>query len=181
MASTKYIMSNGLAFFEEKDMGQLRKKALKGWHLKRFRFAGYELEKGEAEDVIFNIDYRTLQPNEENEYFEMFSYAGWTHVCSSQGMHIFKAKNGTVPIYSDVESSRDKMVRLAKSLRIAVAIIVGLTVISWLMMTLTSGFVQNISKWAFQTSFVFAIPAIMTYMATYYHKWKKSIKNKCFT
>ncbi|MBD8003721.1 DUF2812 domain-containing protein [Bacillus norwichensis] len=176
MASTKYMMSNGLAFFEEKDMDKLRQKALKGWHLKRFRCAGYELEKGECEDVIFNIDYRTLQPNEEKEYFEMFSYAGWTHVCSSHDMHIFKAKKGTVPIYSDVESSRDKMVRLAKSLRIAVAFFVGLTVISWLMMALTSGLVQNISSWAFLITFVFTIPAIMTYTATYYHKWKQGIE-----
>ncbi|RST76072.1 DUF2812 domain-containing protein [Siminovitchia acidinfaciens] len=175
MVSTKYIMSYGLAFFEGKDMDKLRQKALKGWHLKRFRFAGYELEKGECEDVIFSIDYRTLQPDEKSEYFEMFSYAGWTHVCSSHDMHIFKAKKGAVPIYSDVESSRDKMVRLAKSLRIAVAFFVGSAVISWLMMTLTSGFVQNISKWAFQISYIFTIPAIMTYMATYYHKWKKGI------
>ena len=47
MGKTKYMMSNGLAFEEAKDMQKLRKKSLQGWNLKRFRFAGYELERGE--------------------------------------------------------------------------------------------------------------------------------------
>ncbi|GIP36290.1 DUF2812 domain-containing protein [Paenibacillus sp. J2TS4] len=175
MARTKYMMSSGLAFSEKKDMEKLRQKALKGWHLKKFRFAGYELEKGEREDIIYSIDYRALQPNEEEEYFEMFSHAGWTNVCSSQDMHIFKAKKGTKPIYSDVESARDKLERLANPIKSLVAFLVGMTAILWIMMTFTSGLVQNISQWTFLFSFVLTIPAIMTYMATYYHKWKKRI------
>ncbi|MGE7768329.1 DUF2812 domain-containing protein [Peribacillus sp. NPDC096540] len=175
MVRTKYVMSNGLAFAEEKDMKKMRQKALDGWHLKSFRFAGYELEKGDPEDIIYSIDYRTLQSNEEDEYFEMFSYAGWTHVCSSQDMHIFKAKKGTMPIYSDRESTIEKIERLANPLKGIVAFFVTMTVILWLMMTFTSGLVQSISEWAFILSFVLTIPAIMTYMATYYHKWKKGL------
>ncbi len=176
MARTKYMMSTGLAFSEKNDMEKLRKNALKGWNLKRFRFVGYELEKGEGEDVIFSIDYRTLKPDEEDEYFNMFSYAGWTHVCSSYDMHIFKAEKGTKPIYSDAESARDKIEQIAKPVRMAVVFLAALTGILWVIMTLTSGSLQNISKWAFLLSFVLTLPAVMTIMAIYYHKWTKRSK-----
>lgn len=178
MKRTKYMMSNGLAFSEEKDMEKLRQKALNGWHLKGFRFLGYELEKGESEDVVFSIDYRSLQPSEEEEYFEMFSFAGWTHVCSSvdKHMHIFKAKKGTKPIYSDVESTGDKFERLANPIKASAIFFVGLTTVLWLIMTYTKGIVQNITELAFLLSFVLTIPSIMTLSAVYYHKWKNKKK-----
>ncbi|MFD1706381.1 DUF2812 domain-containing protein [Siminovitchia sediminis] len=178
MAPTKYLMSNGLAFSENKDMEKLRKKALKGWNLKKFRFMGYELEKGECEDVIFSIDYRKLQPGEQVEYFDMFSDSGWEHVCSSHDMHIFKAKKGTIPIYSDVETSRDKLERLGKPVQAYTVFMLALTVILWTAMTLASGFVQTIVEWIFLTSVVLAVPAIMTTMAITYHKWKNRRKYK---
>jgi hypothetical protein len=172
------MMSNGLAFSEEKDMEKLRQKALNGWHLKGFRFLGYELEKGECEDVIFNIDYRSLQPSEEEEYFDMFSCAGWTHVCSSSDkhIHIFKAKKGTKPIYSDVESSVDKLERLATPIKGLAVFIVGLTIVLWFIMISTSGAVQNITELAFLLSFALTIPVIMTLTAIYYHKLKNKRK-----
>lgn len=177
MARTKYMMSGGLAFVEEKDMEKLRKKSLNGWHLKGFRFMGYELEEGEPEDIIYSIDYRLLQPNEAEEYFEMFAYAGWTLVCSNYDMHIFKAKKGTQPIYSDRESTIDKVERMANSLKGVAAFFVAVTIILWLMFTFTSGLIKTISEWAFLISIVFTIPAIMTYTATCYHKRKKG-RNK---
>ncbi|WHT48607.1 hypothetical protein QNH10_01880 [Sporosarcina thermotolerans] len=48
MSKTKYVASNGLAFSEKADMKMLRRNALMGWQLKRFRFAGYELEKAKV-------------------------------------------------------------------------------------------------------------------------------------
>ncbi|MFJ6209433.1 DUF2812 domain-containing protein [Lysinibacillus sp. NPDC092081] len=39
--------------------------------------------------TAFSIDYRKLRKDEEEEYFELFAYGGWTHVCSSTDMHIF--------------------------------------------------------------------------------------------
>ena len=67
------MASIGLAFSEEHDMKKLSEKAAKGWHLKKFRLAGYELEKGEPEESIFSIDYLKLQKDEEEEYFELFA------------------------------------------------------------------------------------------------------------
>lgn len=36
MKQTKYMMSGGLAFSEEKDMEKLRRYSLKGWHVRDF-------------------------------------------------------------------------------------------------------------------------------------------------
>ncbi|WP_228550978.1 DUF2812 domain-containing protein [Sporosarcina cascadiensis] len=173
MGKTKYMMSAGLAFSEAGDMKKLRREALRGWHLKRFRCAGYELEKGESEDVIYSIDYRLLEPNEQDEYFGMFEIAGWTHVCTEYNMHIFKADRGTVPIYSDSESARDKIRRLAIPVRTVTLYVVGLMVLSGLLMKFTSGVIQSVSIFTFYVALIIAGPAVMTYAATFYHRWKK--------
>lgn len=173
MRKKKYMMSGGLAFSEADDMKKLRQKSLEGWHLKRFRCAGYELEKGESEDVIYSIDYRVLEPDEKEEYFEMFTAAGWTSVCSDYYMHIFKADKGTVPIYSDTESARDKINRQAIPVKMVAILTVSLTIILGILMKFTSGTVQNVIIFFFYVAFILALPAAMTYLATVYHRFKK--------
>lgn len=172
MRNKRYMASYGLAFSEERDMKKLSEKAAKGWHLKRFRFAGYGLEKGEAEDVIFSIDYRKLQKDEEEEYFELFAFGGWTHVCSSADMHIFKAAPETTPIYSDAESSIDKLARLSKPVNLAASIALVITMVLWAFMTFTTGIIQYIAEQGFIYSFIFTVPAVMTSGGVYYHIWK---------
>ncbi len=175
MGKTKYMMSNGLAFEEAKDLKKLRKMSLQGWNLKRFRFAGYELEKGEIEDVIYSIDYREFNPDDETEYFELFTMSGWRHVCSDHWMHIFKAQPGTMPIYSDRESSIDKITRQGKYVFLSLPVCLAISVILGLMMQFTSGSIQTGLYWMFVASLVITIPAIITSLAVLYHKWKAKL------
>ena len=172
MRKTKYMMSNGLAFEEKKDMQKLREKSLQGWHLKRWRLAGYELVQGEKEDVIYSIDYRDINPDEEAEYFELFAVSGWMHVCSEHGMHVFKAKPGTIPIYSDPESSIDKITRQGKSVFLILPVCLVTTVILGLLGQITSGIIQTVLNFGFVISTVITIPVVMTSLAVLYHKWK---------
>lgn len=166
------MASMGLAFSEAHDMKKLSERSANGWHLKRFRFAGYGLEKGEPEEAIFSIDYRKLRKDEEEEYFELFAYGGWTHVCSSANMHIFKAAPETTPIYSDAESSIDKLARLAKSVNLVAAIALAFTMVLWVFMTFASGTTQHIAEQGFTYSTIFTVPALMTSGGVYYHMWK---------
>lgn len=61
MSHSKYVMSGGLAFSEEKDMEKLQRLSLKGWHVRDFKFMGYTLEKGISTDYIYSVDYRLLK------------------------------------------------------------------------------------------------------------------------
>src|SRR5699024_12355356 len=85
------ISSGGLAFTEQKDMEKLRRYSLKGWHVKKFKFMGYSLEKGESADYIYSIDYRSLKKDEDDDYYDFFTSAGWTHVTSESDIHLFRA------------------------------------------------------------------------------------------
>ncbi|WP_353626051.1 DUF2812 domain-containing protein [Bacillus sp. JCM 19041] len=80
MRQTKYKMSGGLAFSEDKDMEKLRKLSLKGWHVSNFKFMGYKLEKGQSADYIYSIDYRTLTEEEKEEYLDFF-FLFWLVAC----------------------------------------------------------------------------------------------------
>ncbi|KGE17177.1 DUF2812 domain-containing protein [Paenibacillus wynnii] len=105
---TRYIGSWGLAFAEEKEMKKLSNWASKGWLFESFGFLGFKLRKGEAQNLVYSIDYNTLQANELQDYYDTFRAAGWEAVCSLSNIHVFSAKPGTVPIYTDRATSYDK-------------------------------------------------------------------------
>lgn len=176
MKKSKYILSNGLAFAEEKDMQLLQLKGTEGWHLKDFALGGYRLEKKECEEVQYSIDYRKLLEDDKHEYFEVFASSGWSHVCSKDDMHIFKAMPGTISIYSDADSTIDKLSRLARPIYSVTFFFLVTTIILWALMTITDGPVQQISKWIVIFSFVFLIPSLMMVCSIYYKKWKQRIE-----
>ncbi|WP_027623769.1 DUF2812 domain-containing protein [Clostridium lundense] len=110
---SKYVMINGFAFSEESDMKILGNYAREGWILEDI-VAGffYKLKKDIPKDIEYSLDY---QNEATEEYFSLFSAAGWTPVISlDNGIHIFMAQAGTKPIYSDRESEIDKYDRVKK-------------------------------------------------------------------
>lgn len=108
MKTTKYVLNNGLAFSEEKDLKKLNELAKEGWMLDDFAFGGFffKLKKAEPQSIIYNLDY---QKNVDDDYFDYFASAGWTLVCSTDNsLFIFQAPEGTKPIYSDKTTLVDK-------------------------------------------------------------------------
>lgn len=178
MSRTKYIMGEGLAFSEEKDMERLRKYSLKGWHVIGFKFMGYVLEKGESEDFIYSVDYRTLAEEEEEEYFDFFSSAGWSHIDSEANMHLFRGKPGTNPIYSDEDTSMEKYNHLSETVKKGAVPLILVTMLLWIVGSLSSGHLRTGLIIAAGILTVFAIPAFWTACAAYSNKWKIKGKRK---
>lgn len=176
MKQTKYIMSGGLAFSEDKDMEKLRRFSLKGWHVSGFKGMGYTLKKGESADYIYSVDYRSLKGDEE-EYFAFFSASGWSHIASEGDIHLFRAKPNTKPIYSDRDTSAEKYENLAHTMNYFAIPFILVTVLAWVGAALSSALVQSI---LFAIAVIFtaiAIPAAWTVIATYKNKWKVKEKN----
>ncbi|QFK71978.1 DUF2812 domain-containing protein [Pradoshia sp. D12] len=174
MRQTKYIMSEGLAFAEDKDMEKLRRYSLKGWHVSDFKLMGYTLKKGESSDYIYSVDYRSLK--EDDEYFDLFSASGWSHVASTGDIHLFRAKPDTKPIYSDRDTAVEKYESSARSINYFVIPVVLITLLAWGGTMLSSGILHSILIVTAVISTAIAIPAAMTVIATYNNKWK--IKEK---
>lgn len=172
MTKTKYIVSGGIAFSEKKDLKILKKYAAKGWIAKRYKAMGYELEKGEPEIIDYSIDVRRLAPEDEEEYFAMFEFAGWQHVCSSYDTHLFKAPVGTTPIYSDTTSKSEKLLRLRKSIMPATWLTVCLTVMSYFAMVVTGGTIELVSKMLFNFFIILMIPCVMMYISLTYRSMR---------
>lgn len=72
------MMSEGLAFSEEKDMKRLSDMACKGWVLDSFAFMGYKLRKAEPQNLIYSLDYRAVNDDSMDEYLDIFENAGWS-------------------------------------------------------------------------------------------------------
>lgn len=172
MRNEKYMMSGGLAFSEQNDLKKLRQKAAQGWTVKRFKFMGYHFEKGTPEDVIFSIDYRDFKKGEEEEYLEMFEMAGWNHVSSNAGIHLFKALPGTSPIYSDKESSLDNLVRQQKPLISISIVCILITIISYLLSQMGPETIQTVFHVLFLSFIVVTFPVLMTAGAITFQLWK---------
>ncbi|MES1045867.1 DUF2812 domain-containing protein [Bacillus sp. Gen3] len=172
MKQTKYIMSGGLAFSEDKDMEKLRQFSLKGWHVSDFKFMGYTLKKGESSDYIYSVDYRSLNEDEVEEYLDFFSSAGWSHIASEGDIHLFRADPGTIPIYSDRDTTAEKYANLALSMNYFAIPLVLITVIAWIGAMISSGTFQSVLYVIAIILTVFAIPTVWTVITTYNNKWK---------
>ena len=172
MRDTKYMMSGGLAFAEEKDMEKLRAFSVKGWHVRDFAFMGYVLEKGNSTDYIYSLDYRQMKEDEAEEYFDFFSSSGWTHITSQGEIHLFRALPGTKPIHSDRETVAEKHKNMGKSTRSLAISLVFLTAILWAGALLSEGFIEGICIVAAVISCIFTIPAAWTAMTVYSNKWR---------
>lgn len=142
MKKVKYIPNNGLAFYEEKEMKKLAEYAKEGWILEKFAGLTYKLRKGESQDIEYSLDY---QKNADEEYFALFEAAGWSHVCSSDEIHIFKAPRGTKPIYTDRPTIIEKYEREKKEMgKHALPFLIS-TIVFWLL-----GILSN-SVWALES------------------------------
>lgn len=178
MRKSKYIMSGGLAFFEESDMEKLRKKSMQGWHIKKFSFFGYRLERGAPTDFIYTIDYYLLKEEEQEEYFDLFQVAGWEHVCTEHNMHIFRAPKGTKPIYSDSNTKEEKYNRLLKSWRNGSIVLLSLFIIFLILTSNTMGMLRKIGSIGLTLSSVLLVPCIMTYIAIFRRRYKMKLKKE---
>ncbi|GIO22676.1 DUF2812 domain-containing protein [Oceanobacillus sp. J11TS1] len=172
MRQTKYIMSKGLAFSEEKDMEKLRRFSLKGWHVSDFKFMGYSLEKGESSDYIYNVDYRSLKEQEEEEYFDFFSSSGWTHVASEANIHLFRAHPGTKPIYTDQETTVEKYRRPSSSIKNFAISLVLLTVLMWVGVIISTGLLNSVLIILAAILSIITVPTVWTAIAAYSNQWK---------
>lgn len=172
MRQTKYIMSGGLAFSEDKDMEKLRRFSLEGWHVSNFTFMGYTLKKGESSDYIYSVDYRSLKKDEEEEYFDFFASSGWAHITSKGDIHLFGAQPNTKPIYSDRDTSVEKYGNLARSMNCFAIPFVLITVLAWVGSILSSGTFKSIMLAIAVIFTAIALPTAWTVIATYNNKWK---------
>ena len=172
MTKTKYVVSGGIAFSEKQDLQVLKKFAAEGWIVKRYKRFGYELKKGTPEIIDYSIDVRQLADEDKDEYFAMFEFAGWEHVCSRYDTHLFKAPVGTTPIYSDNSSKADKLLRLRKSIVPAVYMAALLTLVSYFFMVFAEGTFGEIAKWSFNVFIVLLFPCVLMYIALTYRRMR---------
>ena len=180
MTKKKYIMSEGLAFAEQKDMEKLRRYAKQGWHVKSFAFMGYTLEQGAPTDVIYNVDYRVLD-DDGNEYYDLFAVAGWTHVASQGNTHLFCASPHTKPIYSDQETKIEKYKNLTKPLHVAAIPLSTITLLTWIGATITANTLQTILYIVALILTLLALPIVWTTIAAYRQQWHTEGKNSYVT
>lgn len=119
---TKKVMISGLAFDfnhfkpdhwlsflnsgEKADMMKLQALAKEGWIVTQFKSLYYLCEKQEPTNIQYAIDYRK---NVDEEYFEIFHMAGWTHVDSVEYIHLFKADENNAPLLTDLDTRIDVM------------------------------------------------------------------------
>lgn len=172
MRQTKYITSGGLAFSENKDMEKLHSYSAKGWHVSNFKFMGYTLERGEAADYIYSVDYRWLDTHEEAEYFDFFSASGWSHVTSSGNIHLFLAHPGTKPIYTDRDTTAVKYENSGASmLKLAIPLVL-LTAFVWLGVMVSAGPLKSLFLLLAAIFSAIAFPMAGTAITTYGNKWK---------
>ena len=101
MAKYKYRMGNGLAISPEKDMRMFAEMSAKGWHLEENQGVLFRFAQGEPHRYIYALN---MDEDTDETMYETYAQCGWTAVIKEKGMHIFRAEEGTPPIFSDTAS-----------------------------------------------------------------------------
>jgi hypothetical protein len=69
------------AWQDEDEESWLGSMARSGWHLASFGFPGiYRFKSGEPGDVVYRLDYNSPRRENRQEYFQLFSDAGWEYI-----------------------------------------------------------------------------------------------------
>jgi len=97
----KYIIGSGVAISPDKDMALLKKMSKQGWHMSGILLWWYRFEKGEPADY----DYASnMESKVTKNMISIYEESGWLPIVAVDGIQIFRAKEGTTPIFSDLES-----------------------------------------------------------------------------
>ncbi|MCL6604788.1 MAG: DUF2812 domain-containing protein [Paenibacillus sp.] len=173
----RYVSSWGLAFAEEREMKKLSKWASKGWLFESFAFTGFKLRKGDAQNIVYSVDYNTLSSTELQDYVDTFRAAGWEHVCSLANIHVFSAPPGTIPIYTDRATSHDKYSRAIISFQWSSLLFGLLSLIGYVASYYSdnNGINTTLSIVLFIFStlcLIIAVPSVMVYCAYKFRKYR---------
>lgn len=171
--SHRYITSQGTAFAEKKEMLKMGELAQQGWQLESFAFLGYRLRKAEPQDLIYEMDYHVVRKADMKNYVDTFTAAGWSHVCSAGSIHVFSARPGTTPIYSDRNTSYEKYNRITRSAGMVTLIFAILAVVGFGLTAYTENkdsFVESIYFYLGAVGIIIAVPALMTYTALMFRR-----------
>lgn len=149
----KYRISNGLAIMPERDMKLLKDMSKKGWHLVGMKGFFYRFEEGEACDYDYTLNTELEIEKDMLSYYEA---SGWCPVVIGPGYQIFRAKEGTTPIFSDRDSEEEVLQRNQK-LSGKWASFFGILLIVWFLATdvIDLGFITVIVMVALIIGFVF--------------------------
>ncbi|SHI66868.1 DUF2812 domain-containing protein [Lutispora thermophila] len=149
----KYKMCSGLAMMPEHDMKLLKDMSKKGWHLVGMKGLLYRFEKGDPCDYDYALNMELTIDKDMLSYYEA---SGWHPVVIGPGYQIFRAKEGTVPIFSDKASEEEVLLRNQKQSG-KWASVFGILLAAWLiiMRMIDLGFIESIVLIAISTCFVF--------------------------
>lgn len=162
MSDIKYVYNGGLAFSEEKDMKRLSQYAKEGWILEGFARLGfyYKLKKGKPQHVEYSLDYQT---NADEDYFSLFEASGWEHVCSvSNHLHIFRAPDGTKPIYTDNTTLLEKYENEASRMGKYALYSLFLNIICWIIVGWSVAYLPTTLNYLTPIVVIIALPLIFT-------------------
>lgn len=166
MKNIKYIPSYGVAFYEENEMQRLNNYAKKGWLLEGKALGGlfYKLRKDKPQDLQYSLDY---QENPDEDYFKIFSEAGWTRVVSSKNyIHIFSSKIGTAPIYVNTNSEAEKYLRMKNLTKTGVIYSLSTMIISLVLLLLSNMYFANLNK-VFKILFIICTCVSTLFLTTF--------------
>ena len=101
---------------DEQEEAWLRSMSQKGWHLSSVGLPCiYRFRAGEPQDYVYRLDYQALKKRDQQDYLQLFSDAGWEHLCQMSGWHYFRTEaieGEAAEIFTDVESKVAKYKRL---------------------------------------------------------------------
>lgn len=96
----KKILHKGILKHEIENKQKLEQLRKEGWVVNRITAREYQFRAADPADEIYLLDVH-MNDKDEQEYLQDMEQAGWTLAAAREEYHLFTAKPGTPPKYSD--------------------------------------------------------------------------------
>lgn len=111
LRNKQYKLSRGLAFYSELEALRFKEEEQKGWELTKINpFGYYVFQPCSKQSHEWVIDFYHGKKAEFADYLDLYTSAGWELVVDYRGRYcVFKSKEGTLPVYTDELSYRERL------------------------------------------------------------------------
>jgi len=179
-----YDMSNRIkrvfkliwAWNEGKEEKWLSEMAQKGWFLKNYNFGLYTFFRGDADNYIYKLDYRSDLNMDTQEYKSIFADSGWEHVTQFLGWHYFRTREDECK-YPDIYSDNTSKIQKYKGLLRVLAIIIIVNLFNFINLIFLNQDIFSLFEYNFMSIFRLIVIATLTFLIYGMYRIWKIIKN----
>lgn len=151
----------------EREALYFREMHAKGWKLRKVSYSillfavKYTFEKGQPEQVSYQLDFYPMEKSERAFYLQLFKDCGWEHITDFNGFSYFRKLHSGIESDAEFEIYNDTAGKLAMVKRILTMRMLPILLLFLALLPVFSKFVSGGSSFRWEVFLIFIIDWVL--------------------